>query len=109
VYGFAIKPDVTFYFKVSTDVAIERILSSRPKLKYYEAGMDLSLSNDPYESYRIFQGRIIEQYDSMVHTEGFNVINADEPIEEQQQRVREEVSGILPHSDDVALTHSSPH
>jgi dTMP kinase len=102
VYGFAIKPDVTFYFKVSTDVAIERILSSRPKLKYYEAGMDLSLSNDPYESYRIFQGRIIEQYDSMIQTEGFIVINADGPIEEQQREVREKVSVILPRSDYTA-------
>ena len=96
LYGFAIKPDITFYFKVSVDVAIERILAGRPKLKYYEAGMDLNFSHDPYESYRIFQGRITEEYDSMVETEGFSVINADEPIEDQQHGVREKVSEILP-------------
>ena len=62
VYEFTIKPDITFYFRVPVDVASECILAGRPKLKYYEAGMDLNLSNDPYESYRIFQSRIIEHY-----------------------------------------------
>ncbi len=45
VYDFAIKPDATFYFRVPDDIAIERISVGRPKLKYYEAGMDLHLSN----------------------------------------------------------------
>jgi dTMP kinase len=66
LYDFAIKPDVTFYFRVPIDIATDRILSGRPKLKYYEAGMDLNLSNDPYESYRIFQSRIIDEYESMI-------------------------------------------
>src|SRR5215469_11969291 len=39
VYGFATKPDITFYFQVPIDIAINRILVGRPKLKYYEAGM----------------------------------------------------------------------
>ncbi|HEX7208863.1 MAG TPA: hypothetical protein VF233_11820 [Nitrososphaeraceae archaeon] len=47
VYDFAIKPDATFYYRVPNDIAIERISVGRPKLKYYEAGMDLDLSNDP--------------------------------------------------------------
>lgn len=69
VYEFAVKPDLTFYFSVHVDIAVQRILSGRPKLKYYEAGMDLNLSNDPYESYRIFQARIIDQYNAMVTPE----------------------------------------
>jgi dTMP kinase len=96
VYGFAIKPDVTFYFRVPVDVAIDRILVGRPKLKYYEAGMDLNLSNDPYESYRIFQGRIIEQYESMVGFEGLTVIDGTSDIEQQQQAVRRKVLEIMP-------------
>ena len=95
LYGFAIRPDITFYFRVSVDVAIERILAGRPKLKYYEAGMDLNLSHDPYESYRIFQGRITDQYNSMVEAEGFVVVNADEDIEAQQKHVRDTASEAL--------------
>jgi len=97
VYDFAIKPDLAFYFKVPVDIAVDRILVGRPKLKYYEAGMDLNLSNDPYESYRIFQGRIIDQYDSMAEPEGFTIIDGTLNIEEQQKIVRKMIMPLLPH------------
>lgn len=96
VYGFAVKPTIAFYFRVPVEISFDRIVKSRPKLKYYEAGMDLNLSNDPFESYRIFQGRIIEQYESMVETEGFTVIDGTTDIEEQQKRVRQKVMEMLP-------------
>jgi dTMP kinase len=96
VYSYALKPDLTFYFKVRIDVAIERILVGRPKLKFYEAGMDLNLSNDPYESYRIFQQRIIDEYDAMAQDEGFAVIDGTSAIEEQQAQVRDLVKGVIP-------------
>lgn len=96
VYDFAVKPDLVFYFRVSIDVASERILSGRPKLKYYEAGMDLNLSNDLYESYRIFQSRIIDQYESMIKSEKFVVIDGTSGIEEQQQLVRKKVVETIP-------------
>ena len=96
VYDFAIKPDMAFYFQVPVDIAVDRILVGRPKLKYYEAGMDLNLSNDPYESYRIFQGRIIDQYDSMSISEGFTVIDGTLTIEEQQKTVRKMIMPLLP-------------
>jgi len=98
VYDFAVKPDVAFYFKVPVDTAVDRILIGRPKLKYYEAGMDLNLSNDPYESYRIFQGRIIEQYDEMAEREGFTVIDGTLNIEEQQNIVRRKILPLLQHA-----------
>ena len=82
VYSLAVKPDIAFYFKVPVEVSFDRIVKNRPKLKYYEAGMDLNLSNDPYESYRIFQGRIIDEYESMVEPEGLTVIDGTKDIEE---------------------------
>ncbi|NDB33621.1 MAG: thymidylate kinase, partial [Nitrososphaeria archaeon] len=96
IYNFAVKPDITFYFRTPIDIAIERILSGRPQLKYYEAGMDLNLSKDPYDSYRIFQGKIIEQYESMVKPEGFTIIDATLGIEEQQNMMREKIMTLLP-------------
>ena len=95
VYSFALKPNIVFYFRVAVDTAIERIMVGRPKLKYYEAGMDLDLSNDPYDSYRIFQSRIIDQYESMIQSEGFTVIDGTSAIEEQQQLGRNRVNKLL--------------
>lgn len=96
MYDFAVKPDISFYFRVPVDIAFDRIVKNRPKLKYYEAGMDLNLSNDPYESYRIFQGRIVEQYESMIGPENFAVIDGTTDIEEQQRQVRQKVLDTLP-------------
>lgn len=98
VYNFAVKPDLRFYFRVPIDVAMKRILVSRPKLKFYEAGMDLNLSHDPLESYRIFQSRIIEQYELMSEDEDFTVIDGSQDIEDQQEIVRESVSQLMPTS-----------
>lgn len=97
VYGFAIKPDIAFYFRVPVEISFERIVKNRPRLKYYEAGMDLNLSNDPYESYRIFQGRIVEQYESMASKEGFTIIDGTADIEEQQKDVRQKMMEVFPH------------
>ena len=96
VYSFARVPDAAFYFRLPPDVAMDRILEGRPKLKYYEAGMDLNLSNDEYESYRIFQSRIVEQYELMAKKDDFEVINAALDIEEQQEQMRRQVSRFLP-------------
>jgi len=95
VYDHAVKPDIAFYFRVPVEVSFDRIVKNRPRLKYYEAGMDLNLSNDPYESYRIFQGRVIEQYESMVETEGLTVIDGTKDIEDQQEMMRKKVMEII--------------
>jgi dTMP kinase len=92
VYSYAVKPDITFYFKVPVETAVNRILSGRPKLKFYEAGMDLNLSNDPFESYRIFQGRIVGEYEKMAQHEGFTVIDGALDIEQQQKILRKRVA-----------------
>lgn len=96
IYEFAIRPEIVFYFKVPIDVAVDRILSGRPKLKYYEAGMDLNLSNDPYESYRIFQSRIIDQYESLSSPENFTIVDGTMEIEESQKFLRSTVMKLLP-------------
>jgi dTMP kinase len=94
-YAFAIQPSVAFYFRVPMDESLERILDGRPKLKYYEAGMDLGLSKDEYESYRLFQGRILEEYEKMVDEFGLEVIDATLPLLEQQEHMREVVEPYL--------------
>src|SRR5436305_8358961 len=65
VYSFARPPTLGFYFDVPLEEAAQRILSGRPEIKYYEAGLDLGLSSDPYESFRLFQGLIREEYDRL--------------------------------------------
>ena len=95
MYRFAAQPDLTFFFNAPLEVSLHRILEGRPELKFFEAGMDLRLSGDPYVSFRIFQGRLIEQYLAMSTEFGFLVIEADRPVEAQQSVVRQLVSSKL--------------
>lgn len=96
MYSFAAKPDIVFYFQVPIETGMKRILTGRPKLKYYEAGMDLNLSNDEYESYRLFQSKIVDQYEKMARREGFAVIDGTLDIEPQQTIMRRQVLRLLP-------------
>ena len=106
VYRFAPRPTAAFYFKVPLDEALDRILSGRPELKYYEAGMDLGLSEDPYKSFELFQGRILDQYERMIPEFGLSVIDATLPITKQQAMVRDLVT---PHLGKVIKTPLMPY
>src|SRR5580693_1142102 len=89
LYDFAVRPTVAFYFRVPLETAIGRITAARDCLKFYEAGMDLGLSDDPVESFRMFQGRILDEYERMVAEFGLTVVDATLPVEEQQSQVRQ--------------------
>ena len=95
LYSFAPQPDIAFYFQVPLDVAVERILSGRDKLKFYEAGMDLGLSDNRVTSFRLFQQRISDEYDMMVDEFQFKIIDGAQMVEQQQSQVREAVEKIL--------------
>jgi dTMP kinase len=88
LYQFAVKPTVAFYYRVPLEVSLSRILTGRTELKYYEAGMDLGLSNDPAESFKLFQQRIVNEYEAMIDEFGLTVMDATQPITEQQRRMR---------------------
>jgi dTMP kinase len=88
LYRFAVKPTIAFYFSVPLEVSLKRILGARAGLKYYEAGMDISLSDDIEESFKLFQGVIRTKYDEMIDEFGLTVIDATRSIEHQQNEVR---------------------
>jgi dTMP kinase len=95
LYRFAPVPTAAFYFRVPLETALHRILSGRPKLKWYEAGMDLGLNADPRESYRLFQGRILDAYESLIREYSLHAMDATFPVEAQQRLLRQTVTGHL--------------
>ncbi len=95
LYQFAVKPTIAFYFRISVDQAMTRIVGGRDAISYYEAGMDCGLSGDIEESFRLFQGRVVDAYDEMVKEFGLVVIDASRSIEEQQAEMRAIVAKAL--------------
>jgi len=95
IYSFAPKPTVTFYFRVPLEVAMKRLINGRNGFKFYEAGMDLELSQDAEESFHMFQGRIIEEYEKMVPEFEITVVDATQPVEAEQAQMRQLVKSKL--------------
>jgi dTMP kinase len=91
LYSFAVPPTLAFYFDVPLEEAMTRISVGRPELKHYEAGLDLGLSSDPYESFRLFQGLIRTEYEHVVTEFGLVRMDANETLVRQQQLMREMV------------------
>jgi dTMP kinase len=95
LYSFAVRPDLALYFRVPIDVSLDRLMARRVKLKFYEAGMDLGWSLNAQESFRMFQGRVLEEYDRLIDEFGLSVIDASLAITDQQAIVRTLVSRQL--------------
>ena len=94
VYDFAIKPDLAVYFDIDPLTSLERICSNRAP-KFYEAGMDMKLSNDPYESYIIFQSKVIEEYNKMLNEFEIVKLDAKDTIHKKQVEIRRLLKQIL--------------
>lgn len=95
VYSFALQPDLALYFRVPIDVALDRLLAGRAKLKYHEAGMDLGFSRDPIESFRAFQGKVLSIYDRLVREFHLRAVDATQDISTQQRQVRRLTESML--------------
>ena len=95
LYSFAVKPDLAVYFRVPIDTSVDRLLARRVKLKFYEAGMDMGWSSSPVDSFRLFQGKVLDEYDRLVEEFDLSVVDATGSITEQQRTYRKLVSQHL--------------
>jgi dTMP kinase len=90
LYNFAVKPTVPFYFHVP--------LRWRQPItetgSFLMISMDPGLSEDP-EEFRLFQARIIEEYEKMMPEFEITVVDATLPIEMQQAQMRQVVKSKL--------------
>lgn len=99
MYSFVRLPDITFYFKTPLDVALQRILSGRPELKFHEAGMDLGLDDDIEESFKKFQSLIFREYGKLSKEFDFTNIDSILPPKEQQSILRKNILSRIKLSD----------
>ena len=95
LYSFAAEPSLALYFHVTLDESIRRIAAARARIKFYEAGKDLGLDENIETSFRIFQGRILDEYDALCREFDIVRIDATESLVNQQKLVRELVKPLL--------------
>ena len=94
VFGFAIVPDLVFYLRIDVDTLALRVIESNG-MNYWESGMDLRLGTDLYDSFKKYQGLLIEQFDQMTEEYQFEVVDARKPPDEIQEILQTKIEPAL--------------
>jgi len=81
-------PDVAVYFAVSAETSRQRVASEKVP-KYYDAGMDVTNIDDPYESYRQFMTRLNQEYQALASIFQMTTIDGELSIYEQHRTIRQ--------------------
>lgn len=106
LYGFAVEPDLVFYLKMPLEPLLRRIITTRGGLDFYESGRDLGMSTDLYQSFKLYQSKILEEYEAMAGELNFTSVAADEPIEAVQKALRNKVRKLLQETQNDPLPYS---
>jgi dTMP kinase len=94
VYGLALRPDAIFYLRVNIDDLVTRVLQSTG-FDYWESGMDMHMGDDMYESFIRYQKWLLAEFDKMVDTHGFEIVDASGSIEEVFEDLRVRVDRVV--------------
>ena len=95
VFGFAIVPDIVLYLKTDVATLIPRVIGSKG-MDYWESGMDMHLGEDLYDSFSVYQQRMIDEYDLMVKEFKFDVIDTvGQSMDAIQQELRQRIEPIV--------------
>jgi dTMP kinase len=80
IYSLALRPNLTFFLNVEPEVAFGREFKKNPAISYWEAGRDMSLSADLYESFLKYQTMLRKEFVHMAKRQGFVTLDGQAPI-----------------------------
>lgn len=94
LFGFALVPDLVLYLKIDMETLIPRVIESGG-MNYWEAGMDLHMGQDLFDSFVNYQSTLISEYEKLAKEYDFEVIDARKGVEDIRDSIREKVKEIL--------------
>lgn len=94
VFGMALVPSAIYYLKADLAHLIPRVAFNRG-FDYWESGMDMRLGRDMYESFCRYQERMLDSFDRMAEYYGFNVVDANGPVEDVFEKLRRRLRDVL--------------
>ncbi len=107
LYGFGLVPQLVLYLRVDVDTLIHRVLLA-DSLDHWEAGMDHNPALDPFDSFKLYQGKVLAEYDRMAEEHGFSVIDAARDVETIQEELRRVISSELGFGPEVGIGVAAP-
>lgn len=77
LYGIALKPDLILYMKATVPNLVTRLIHGRG-LNFWEAGMDLHLADNLYDSFVTYQTLLMKEFDELAREYNFVPVDADQ-------------------------------
>ena len=94
VYGFALKPDLILYLKADITDLVSRLIHGRG-LNYWEAGMDIHLADNLFDSFVDYQSKIGMQFNQLAKEYKFVTIDAGRPVAEVFSDLQSHIRNLL--------------
>ena len=94
LFSFALVPDLVVYLKVDLETLIPRVIEAGG-MNYWEAGMDMTMGQDLFDSFVNYQSKLITEYDKLAKEFGFEVIDGRKSVDDIQEKIREKAKECL--------------
>ena len=94
LYGFALVPDMTLYLRADVPTLVTRIVHGRG-FNYWESGMDIRCADNLYDSFCVYQSKLIEQFDRMAVEYNFVTIDAMRPVQAINDDLRRNIRDLF--------------
>jgi dTMP kinase len=94
LFGFALNPDLVLYLEIDVDHLLPRVVQGKG-MDYWESGMHLALGDDIVESFKRYQGRLIEEYNILAREFDFVSVDARRSVDAIQGELREHLAAYL--------------
>ncbi|MBG0787489.1 thymidylate kinase [Chloroflexota bacterium] len=94
VYGFALKPDLILYLKADITDLVSRLIHGRG-LNYWEAGMDIHLADNLFDSFVDYQSKIGMQFSQLAKEYKFVTIDAGRPVSDVFSDLQSHIRNLL--------------
>ncbi len=95
LYSFAMVPDLVFYLDVDPPKLVHRVFEKHMSLDHYESGADLGISDDMFESFMVYQGRLAREFKSMQKKYGLITIDGSGGIEDTSAALQGRIDSYL--------------
>ncbi len=95
IYSKALQPDLTFWLDLRPEMAFDRLFRKSQAISYWEAGRDMSLSGDLYQSFVRYQTMIRKEFDDLSRRHGFEKLDAEGSVAQTNGELRKRIAAHL--------------
>jgi dTMP kinase len=104
LYEMALRPDLTFWLNVRPEAAFEREFKKSHTISYWESGRDLSLSDDLFQSFIMYQAKIRKEFEMLSEQHGFLAMDGEASVAAVNTELRKRIASHL----GITRTHYRP-